>query len=350
MPDHWELLDRDEVVVSTALTEWFHRVQEYMPRVEYFELLPEPITLSERFAISGAGFHEGERVELSIEFSDGSEAPLDHGSFRWEGRILDTAPAGPAKGTELVLKGTEVVSSSTRSAAIVALARGSATTPPLTPVETEYSMADLAAWYETLKEVVWRVPGISWTDLAERTNRIEIGMFPQRGGREKMEAALATVDVPRGAIVVDVGCEGIRQWPLDLGEPPDDSFIRAFDYSLEAVSKVAYGETVGMKLVLQNVSDESVSLLLGGKPPYDFVVSTPDGEQVWHWNCAKIVLQPLDSETLEPGEELEFVGEWEQVDNRGEPVPPGTYLVQGVLNLEWPEKLVTDAHELEVLE
>ena len=92
-----------------------------------------------------------------------------------------------------------------------------------------------------------------------------------------------------------------------------------------------------IKLTLRNASDEPVSFVLGGRPPYDFVVSTADGGQVWHWKCAKITLLPLDSKTLEPGEGLEFVGEWEQVDNRGEPVPPGTYLVRGVLNLELPE-------------
>ena len=53
---------------------------------------------------------------------------------------------------------------------------------------------------------------------------------------------------------------------------------------------------------------------------------------------------------LEPGEELEFVGEWEQVDNRGEPVPPGTYLVRAVLNLESPEKLVTEVQKVEVVQ
>ena len=103
-----------------------------------------------------------------------------------------------------------------------------------------------------------------------------------------------------------------------------------------------------MKLTLRNVSDGTVNLVLGGRPPYDFEVSTPDGEQVWHWKCGKIINQPLDGKTLEPGEELEFVGEWEQVDNRGEPVPPGTYLVRAVLNLDPPEKLVTEARELQV--
>ena len=70
-----------------------------------------------------------------------------------------------------------------------------------------------------------------------------------------------------------------------------------------------------------NDSDDPVSFYLGGRPPCNFVVSTPDGEQVWHWKCAKITLLPLDSQTLEPGEELEFVGEWELVDNRESPFP-----------------------------
>ena len=107
------------------------------------------------------------------------------------------------------------------------------------------------------------------------------------------------MDVPRGAIVIDVGCEGLRQWPLGFGEPPDEAFLRAINYSLEVMEQASYGETVRMKLTLRNDSDNPVSFSLGGRPPYDFVVSTPDGEQVWHWKCGKITNLPLDSESLE---------------------------------------------------
>ena len=217
-------------------------------------------------------------------------------------------------------------------------------------LEGDYSMDHLDAWHRTLSGAISQVPGIVYTDLDEGKNRIEIVMYPRRWGREEMEATLATVDVPRGAVVIEIGCNGIRQWPLDRGEPPDEAFLSTIDYSLEVMSQAPYGETVRMKLTLRNVSDGTVSLVLGGRPPYDFEVSTPDGQQVWHWKCGKIINQPLDSKTLEPGEELEFIGEWEQVDNRGESVPPGAYLVRGVLNLEPPEKLVTETHKLEVLE
>ena len=120
VPDHyhWNLLHPNQIAFSRllterALTEWFERVEEYMPKVEDYEV-PDPITLGEPFAISGAGYHEGDRVELSIKFSDESVMPLgevslDHGAFRWEGEIPETAPSGLANFTMQVLDGTEVV-------------------------------------------------------------------------------------------------------------------------------------------------------------------------------------------------------------------------------------------------
>ncbi|MCY4114599.1 MAG: BsuPI-related putative proteinase inhibitor [Chloroflexi bacterium] len=352
VPDHWELLHRNEVVVSTALTEWFQRVEEYMPSVEYYAL-PEQIRLGEPFSISGAGYHDGDRVELGIEFVDQSKLPLgevslDHGAFRWDGELFQTAPTGYAIVSMVVFEGTERVGGLTVSTTVARSTAATATTPLPASAEEEYSAADLTRWYERLVDVK-NVPGLAWTDLNEVENRIEIGVYPLRGAREEWETALSTLDVPREAIVIHVGCAGISQWPLDPGEPADEAFLSAIDYSLEVVPQTPYGETVWMKLRLRNISDKPVSFSLGGRPPHDFVVSTSGGMQVWHWKCAKITLQPLDSRTLEPGEELEFVGEWEQVDNRGEPVSPGTYLVRSMLNLDSFKKLVTEAHALEVV-
>ena len=351
VPDHWDLLHRNEVVVSTALTEWFQRVREYMPSVEHYSL-PDQIRLGEPFAISGAGYHEGDRVELSIEFIDQSklplgEAPLYHGAFRWDGEFPKTPPTGYAIVSMWVFEGAERVGGLSVSTTVARSTAAGAAAPPPTSAGAEYSAADLARWYERFVDVK-KVPGIAWTDLDEARNRIEIGVYPLRGVREEWEAVLATLDVPREAIVINVGCEGISPWPLDPGESPDEAFLRTIDYWLDAVSQAAYGETVQIKLTLQNVSDGPVNLVLGGRPPFDFVVSTADGKQVWHWKCAKITPLALDNKTLEPGEELEFVGEWEQVDNRGEPVPPGVYLVRGVLSLDPPQKLATEAHELQV--
>ena len=214
--------------------------------------------------------------------------------------------------------------------------------------KVEYSMTDLTAWYESVSIIIWQVPGVWFTDLNEVNNRIEIGIGPRREAREKVEAAIATTGVPRGAIAIEIGCPDISRWSPDHGNPPDETFVRAIDYSLEVEDQVPYGETVRMKIRLRNFSDDSVSCPLGGRPPQDFLVSTPDGDPVWNWKCGGITLSALDGETLEPDEELEFIGEWEQVDNLGVPVPPGTYLLSGFLDLEHPETLVT-SQSLEVL-
>ena len=164
--------------------------------------------------------------------------------------------------------------------------------------DLEYSMGDLAEWNRTVRDVIWQVPGITYTYLDEPKNRIRIGMQPRRGAREEMLAAIESVGVPSGAALIDVGCSGVKPWPIDERNPPGEAFHRAVEYSLEVVDQASYGETVSMKLTLRNVSDKPVDFLTGGRPPHDFVVSTPDGEQVWHWKCAKIIQLPLDNQTL----------------------------------------------------
>ena len=191
-----------------------------------------------------------------------------------------------------------------------------ATAMPASTPPPEHSAADLAAWYEHVKETVWQVPGIAWSNLSESNNRIEIGLRPLRGVRERFEAILGTLDVPRKAIVIEVGCERVGQWPQEISEASEDSFFRAIDYSLEVVSQASYGETVRIKLTLRNITGEPAKVALGGKPAYDFVVTTTDGEGVWKWKCGGIT---WTYSIVKPGagEGLEFIGEWEQVDNRG---------------------------------
>ena len=187
------------------------------------------------------------------------------------------------------------------------------------------------------------------TSIDERNKRIRIGMRPLRGALEQMEAAIAAADVPREAVVIEMGCNADGLGRVHKGESPSQAFLAAISYSLEVPSQVAYGKTVQMKLTLRNIGDEPTQFYMGGIPAHDFVVATADGENIWRWQCGQIILQPLVGKTLEPGEELELVGQWEQVDHRGEPVPAGTYLIRGALMMELPENLVTPPHELKVL-
>ena len=235
-----------------------------------------------------------------------------------------------------------------------AVASGAKDSPHTGTPPPEYSAAELAGWYESLQEVVWDVPGVWSTNRSERKNRIEIGLRPLRGGRERLEVAVKTLGVPLEAVEIEVGCKGMGGRSQQSEDASENPFIGALDYSLDVVSQVPYGETVRMKLRLMNMSNEPVKVALGGRPAYDFLVTTTAGEGIWKWKCGGVTLDILEHETLEPGESLEFIGEWEEVDNQGEPVPAGTYVVRGFLDVGLPNSgppgsLVTEAHELEVI-
>ena len=210
-------------------------------------------------------------------------------------------------------------------------------------------MAQLARWWSAHGDVIIRVQGIIGTGLDETAQRIKIRILPRRGAREEMEAALSTIDVPRDAFDVKVGCQGAYQQIGYLTEIVDESFRDAITFSVEAAPKVSYGGTLSLKLVLRNLSDSALRFYRGGRPSHNFVISKSDGTEVWHWLCAKFRQHPLDQETLEPGGSLELSGEWGQVDNQGNPVPAGEYVVRGVLFMDPPKKLVTSVREVEVL-
>ena len=128
------------------------------------------------------------------------------------------------------------------------------------PAGVNYSMKDLEAWLVAVEGAAGPGSGIFMTSIDERNKRIQIRMRPLRGALEQMEAAIAKVDVPREAVVVEIGCDTDALSRLDQSKSPEQAFHAAISYSLEAPSQVAYGKTVGMTLTLRNISDEPVQV------------------------------------------------------------------------------------------
>ena len=79
-------------------------------------------------------------------------------------------------------------------------------------------------------------------------------------------APIARANVPWEAVVIDVGCPVGALWSLDTGRSPDEAFLNAIDYSLEAVCKSPYEDTVSMNLKLRNTSAEPVVASGMGSP------------------------------------------------------------------------------------
>lgn len=120
---------------------------------------------------------------------------------------------------------------------------------------------------------------------------------------------------------------------------------------LELPPRVRAGEPVPLRLVLQNRGFQTEEVDLSGESvAYDIVVFSLEGVEVW--SRLELVLMPqiLQTRTLSPGESLVFTDAWLQRNRDGRPVPPGTYMVQGVLPVAGvPGGWGTDLYMLAIL-
>ena len=215
-----------------------------------------------------------------------------------------------------------------------------------------YPWSQLQEWQSLLSEALFSGPslGISGGGLSELDRLIFYDAIPKRDNRERIEAVIAASGVPRDAVRVDIGCGAI---PDDhLIEKVSPGFQDTFSYSVEAQTQAQaqaqYGETVDLKLVIRNRTSEPVHIY-GGTNSFGFVAANQGGENVWYWECGRVYTMELQSQLVSPDKPLEFTGRWEQIDIKGNPVPPGIYIITGTFGMDYPERLVTGPITLEIL-
>ena len=241
-------------------------------------------------------------------------------------------------------------------ALIIASCSNSDSAPKPQATKSSYSIDQLNEWYDALKDPVWDLGLVSGSGLDEIRRQIIFHTYALRDIRKPIEAEISKFNIPRDAVFIDVGCESTRPSSNYPRVFSDESFLDPIEYSMEVPPQASYGEPVPLKLTLENIGEETVRFILGGGLHHDFVITTPDGEPVWHWSCGRLGTLQIWSKSLEPRENLQYMAEWEQVDYKGEPVPPGDYLVYGALHTgpyEPPEsdlyRLKTKSHRLEIL-
>jgi hypothetical protein len=118
--------------------------------------------------------------------------------------------------------------------------------------------------------------------------------------------------------------------------------------SLEAPDRVRPGEEALLTLRVENVSGGPLDLYLRGRTiAFDLVVTDEGGNPVWSRLHGEIIPAILRVEHLAAGDTLVLWDSWDGRTNTGDPVPPGTYGVQGVLLTEG-DPLRTSVRCLEV--
>ena len=103
-------------------------------------------------------------------------------------------------------------------------------------------------------------------------------------------------------------------------------------------------------LTVTNAGKASVTLqLLGRTPTADFLVSDARGQPVWSLLHGQTMLGALRLFPLAAGKSLTFRQAWNQRTDAGAPVPPGEYLVRGVLLTDDPGGLVSPAIRIRIV-
>jgi hypothetical protein len=98
--------------------------------------------------------------------------------------------------------------------------------------------------------------------------------------------------------------------------------------------KTAYQvkEPVVMRLTVlaPEGTNDPAQLVFPSAQRYDFIV-TKEGREIWYWSRDRVFAMMMDQMVLKPGESLRYTETWDQRDNEGAWVPPGSYRVVGVL-------------------
>lgn len=100
---------------------------------------------------------------------------------------------------------------------------------------------------------------------------------------------------------------------------------------LDVPRRVPLGHPLVVTGTLTNEGGEPVNVGVGESLALDVVVTRPDGSEVWR-RGREAALPAGPERTLRPGEVLATGLAWDQRDDEGQRVPPGTYYVRGYLD------------------
>lgn len=141
-----------------------------------------------------------------------------------------------------------------------------------------------------------------------------------------------------------IGSDAARDRSPDGQRAQAGSLLLTLDFEPEVES----GKPVLFSVKLSNVGEEAETIEVPGGPILDVYVRGMNGKTLWNHFHDRFVPLILTVETIEPGGAIERSIQWDQADNDGSPVGPGTYLVSAQLGLQEPQ-LLTEARALKIV-
>ena len=103
------------------------------------------------------------------------------------------------------------------------------------------------------------------------------------------------------------------------------------------VTELEYGKSVRFVLELINLTNTTVEFTFPSSKQYDFEVRDAGNQLVWIWSHDQMFTQAETSIILDAEGKIKFTPLWDQKDNKGNQVKPGSYTVTGMIMVSGPE-------------
>jgi len=152
-------------------------------------------------------------------------------------------------------------------------------------------------------------------------------MIPLRAVAETLGANVQWDPQTRTVYVRTAGVAGQQAQPSSA-----DQIRQALNTSLD-VGQQTYqaGAPVQMTLNVRNTGDQAIRLQMPTGQMYDFVVQNSNGQEIWHWSNGRAFTQSVTQVAVPAGETRSFTVTWNQQDDQGNQVPPGSYTIVGMV-------------------
>lgn len=92
-------------------------------------------------------------------------------------------------------------------------------------------------------------------------------------------------------------------------------------------NEVKPGETLRLKLSIENTGKETQELTFNSSQRFDVRVEDESGREIWRWSDGRVFAQVIETVAIQPGKSISFDAEWPGIDSAEKPVSPGDYSV-----------------------
>jgi hypothetical protein len=124
--------------------------------------------------------------------------------------------------------------------------------------------------------------------------------------------------------------------PVPAAPVPNVAPVTA-DNPVLAVDAKAQSSGLKLELLVVNKADKLLPFKFNSSKTYDFVITDPaTGQEIWRWSQGLMFAQVIRSDSIRGSSNWTFSEVWNYRDNARNPVPPGRYLLVGILASQPP--------------